>query len=221
MSKSLNKTFSKYSARIVTYAVRRGLLPIIGIMSLLAVGLIYVGYSYFISPIEADTAERQAVIAKIENENRVNAEVERSEPQFKAEFRKAVELFKSAQPLVPNNSEVSNVLAQVQLAAQKNGVTLTGFSALKNETPSATANKFYERSIPAFAVGTHAQIRSFFQDVARLPRIVLITEFDEVSLRQKVQVAFTLVPYNAPPPSEIPALPPDLAALLAETTPAK
>lgn len=202
--------------RVVGFALKRGLRATAIVMTLLAAALTYAGYSTFVSPNAEENTAIEAAIVKQEAENETNREVERTEPAFKAEFKKAVELYRSAQPLLPSNVEVSNVLAQVQMAAQKNGVTLTGLNATKDGIKSSTSDKLYERELPALVTGTHPQVMRFFEDVARLPRIVLIREFAETSLRQKVSEAFTLIAYNSPPPTEIPALPKEFGPLLSD-----
>jgi Tfp pilus assembly protein PilO len=97
------------------------------------------------------------------------------------------------------------------MAAQRNGVTLTGLKAVKDSVKSPTAEKLYEREIPAMVTGPYPQVVHFFGDISRMPRILLVRDFSFVSLKTNVSAGFTLVAYHAPPPAEMPAIPADLA----------
>ena len=85
------------------------------------------------------------------------------EEQFRAEFKKVVDLYQEAKPLLPEETEVSDVLGQVETAAKRNGVTLTGLMAVKDSVKSPIAEKLYEREIPG---GRHRVVsagRAFFR----------------------------------------------------------
>ncbi len=213
---SISVRFKKLGASVIAYSLKRGTRTTLIAMSVIALALGYVGYGYIVSPNIAENAAALTTVQKQEADNALNAQVEQTEAAFKVEFRKAVELYRTAQPLLPSSVEVGNVLAQVQMAAGRNGVTLTGLNALKEGVKSPASDKLYERELPALVTGTHPQVKRFFEDVSRLPRIALIRDFDEVSLRQRVSVSFTLIAYNSPPPAEIPALPKEFGPLLSD-----
>ena len=97
------------------------------------------------------------------------------------------------------------------MAAQRNGVTLTGLMAVKESVKSPKAAKLYEREIPAIVSGPYPRVVNFFADISRMPRILLVRDYSIVSLRSDVSAGFTLVAYHAPPPAEMPAIPADLA----------
>lgn len=175
--------------------------------SVLAFLLGYLLFTSFVTPKTVENAEiKQSVVAQ-EKENATNQEMARTEPQFRAEVVKAINLYEQAQPMMPTRAEVGGVLAQVQSEATRQSVTLSGLNALKPEAKSPGSDKFYQREYPAVVTGTHAQVVRFLYAVSKLPRIVLITDFTETSLRQRVSVSFTLLAFNAPPPTEIPKLP--------------
>ena len=95
----------------------------------ISIGLGYLIYSYFLAG-WADSNEqyRQQVLRK-EAENRKTEKMLEGEPYFKAEFKKIVDLYDEAKPLLPEETEISDVLGQVETAAQRNGLTadrLTG-----------------------------------------------------------------------------------------------
>jgi Tfp pilus assembly protein PilO len=196
--------------------VRRPLYVTGLVSSILALGSFYLLYTAFVSPVAAANEQTRAALLKQQAENAAAQEIERSEPQFRAEFARVIQLYADAQPLLPGDTEVGNVLAQVQEAATRNGVLLTGLNASKEGVKSPALDKVYERELPALVVGAHPQVVKFFYDVARLPRIILIRDFAVTSLRQRVAVNFTLTAYNAPPPAETPALPEEFNRLIQE-----
>ena len=133
------------------------------------------------------------------------------EEQFRGRFKKIVELYDQAKPLLPAETEISEVLGQVDAAARRNGVTLTGLMAVKDSIKSPKAEKLYEREIPALVTGPYPQVVRFFTDISRMPRILVVREYSIVSMKNSVSAGFTLVAYHAPPPTEMPTIPTDLA----------
>lgn len=196
---------------IVFESLKHGPIITFALMTALAGGLGYLVYSYVLSPwMESNQAYRQQVTKK-EVENEKTEKMLASEPQFRVEFKKIVALYQEAKPLLPEETEVSDVLGQVEMAARRNGVTLTGLMAVKDSVKSPNAEKLYEREIPAIVTGPYPQVVRFFTDISRMPRILLVRDFSVVSLKNSVSAGFTLVAYHAPPPAEMPKIPSDLA----------
>jgi len=196
---------------IIDESLRYGPIITFAVMSIVAIGAGYLIYSYVLAGWSQSNEDyRQAVIRK-EVENKRTERMLAAEPQFRAEFKKIVDLYSEAKPLLPQETEVSDVLGQVEMAAQRNGVTLTGLQAVKESVKSPNAEKLYEREIPAVVTGPYPQVVHFFADISRMPRILLVRDFSLVSLKSNVTSGFTLVAYHAPPPAEMPKIPEDLA----------
>jgi Tfp pilus assembly protein PilO len=197
---------------IFVEAMRRGPVLTFLVMAVISGGVAYLLYSYVLDGwITSSHDYRQKVVAK-ELENKKTEAMLASEPQFKAQFKKVADLYQDAKPLLPEETEVSDVLGQVETAAQRNGVTLTGLLAVKDSVKSPSAEKLYEREIPAVVTGPYPQVVRFFSDISRMPRILLVRDYSVVSLKNSVSAGFTLVAYHAPPPAEMPALPKDLVS---------
>ena len=196
---------------IYVESMRRGPVVTMLVMSVLSAGLAYVIYTYVLeSWIESAKSYRLQVLSK-EIENKKTEGLLAGEEQFKAQFKKVANLFEDAKPLLPEETEVSDVLGQVEAAAQRNGVTLTGLTAVKQSVKSPSAAKLYEREIPAVVTGSYPQVARFFADISRMPRILLVRDYSVASLKSSVSAGFTLVAYHSPPPAEMPGLPKDLA----------
>jgi len=192
-------------------SMRRGAFLTILVMAVISIGLGYLVYAYLLEGWTTTNREYRKQVAAKELENKKTEAMLAGESQFRAKFKKVADLFGEAKPLLPEETEVSDVLGQVEAAAQRNGVTLTGLLAVKQSVKSPMAAKLYEREIPAVVTGSYPHVVRFFADISRMPRILLIRDYSIVSLKDSVSAGFTLVAYHAPPPAEMPGLPKDLA----------
>ncbi len=191
-------------------SIRRGPFLTVLVMAAISAGVGYLVYDYLIRDYIASNREyKQQVVAK-ERENEKTERTLANEPQFRAQFKRVVDLYGEAKPLLPEETEVSDVLGQVESAAQRNNVKLTGLQAVKQSVKSTTAAKLYEREIPAVVTGTYPQVVRFFADISRMPRILLIRDYSVVSMKDSVSAGFTLIAFHAPPPAEMPRLPKDI-----------
>lgn len=203
-------SFNSMGGSILRESMKRGVIVTLALMTILSLGLGYLIYSYTLSDwAESARVYREQVIKK-ELENKKTENMLSDEPQFRAKFKKIVDLYQEAKPLLPEETEVSEVLGQVETAARRNAVTLTGLMAVKESVKSPIAEKIYEREIPAVVTGPYPQVVRFFTDISRMPRILLVRDYSVVSLKNTVSAGFTLVAYHAPPPAQMPAIPADL-----------
>jgi len=196
---------------IYVESMRRGPVVTLLVMTIIAGGIAYLVYSFVLDPYVQSNREYKQQVAAKELENKKTEAMLAGETQFRAEFKKVADLFGEAKPLLPEETEVSDVLSQVEASAQRNGVTLTGLLAVSQSVKSPKAPKLYEREIPAVVTGSFPKVVSFFADISRMPRILLVRDYSVASLKNSVTAGFTLVAYHAPSPAEIPALPKDLA----------
>ncbi|HUR98088.1 MAG TPA: type 4a pilus biogenesis protein PilO [Pyrinomonadaceae bacterium] len=197
---------------VISESERHGPIITFAVMAAVSIGIGYLFYSYFLAGWAQSNEEYRQVVIKKETENTKTERMLDGEPHFRAEFKKIVDLYDQAKPLLPQETEVADVLGQVEMAAQRNGVTLTGLMAVKESIKSPNAEKLYEREIPAIVKGPYPRVVNFFADISRMPRILLVRDFSVVSLKSDVSAGFTLVAYHAPPPAEMPAIPVEVAA---------
>ncbi len=213
MARSSNPIVRTYD-ELVGWSIRRGPVFTFILTTALAGAIGYLVYFYILAGFFDTTAQyRRQVLAK-EIENSKTEAMLAQEPQFKDRFRKIVELYGDAKPLLPEDQEVSEVLGQVETAANRNGVTLTGLVAVQEAVKSPNAEKLYEREIPALVTGPYPQVVRFFTDISHMPRILLVRDYSIVSLDESVSAGFTLIAYNAPPPAEMPQIPEDVSRLM-------
>jgi Tfp pilus assembly protein PilO len=202
---------------ILVESIKYGPIVTFLIMALIAGGAAYLIYSFLLADWALANTQLRAQVLKKEIDNKTTERMVAGEAQFLAEFKKVADMFNEAKPLLPQETEVSDVLAQVETAAQRNGVTLSGLQAVKESVKSPKAAKLYEREIPAVVTGPYPQVVRFFDDISKMPRILFIRDYSIGSLRDSVTAGFTLVAYHAPPPAEMPPLPADLAAIVEQS----
>jgi len=203
--------FQGFIDSIYLESMRRGAVVTFLVMAIISGGVGYLAYAYLLDGwIVSNREYRQQVAAK-EAENKKTEGMLAGESHFRAQFKKVADLYDEAKPLLPEETEVSDVLGQVEATAQRNNVKLTGLLATKQSVKSKDAAKLYEREIPATVTGAYPDVVRFFADISRMPRILLIRDFSVGSLKNSVTAGFTLVAYHAPPPAEMPGLPKDLA----------
>jgi Tfp pilus assembly protein PilO len=213
-------SLSSFGDNILYESQKYGALVTLLVMTVLSVGIGYLIYSPLIldtwslsSWSDENRAYRQKIVQK-EIENKKTENLLAGEEQFRAKFDKIVRLYEEAKPLLPEETEISEVLGQVETAAQRNGVTLTGLMAVKESVKSPRAEKLYEREIPALVTGSYPQVVKFFTDISRMQRILVVRDYSIVSMKDGVSAGFTLIAFHAPPPAEKPKTQGNLAASL-------
>ena len=196
---------------ILVESIKYGPIVTFLVMALVSGGLAYLIYSFVLSDWATSNSEIRQAVVKKETDNKVTEVMVAGEPQFLAEFKKVADLYTDAKPLLPQETEVADVLGQVETAARRNGVTLSGLQAVKESIKSPKAAKLYEREIPAVVTGPYPQVVRFLDDISKMPRILIVRDYSIASLTSNVSAGFTLVAYHAPPPAEVPPLPSNIA----------
>lgn len=203
-------SLSGFGDSLVQESQKYGLPVTMLVMAIVSFGIGYLIYSPIVLDAwsisgwyDASEAYRQKIIQK-ETENKKTENLLAGEEQFRAQYDKIVKLYEEAKPLLPEETEISEVLGQVEAAAQRNNVTLTGLSAVKESVKSARAEKLYEREIPALVTGSYPQVVKFFTDISRMERILVVRDYSIMSMKDSVSAGFTLIAFHAPPPGEKP-----------------
>ena len=204
-------SFQSAGNSILVESIKYGPVVTFLVMALVSGGLVYLIYMFVLADWSASNAEWRRAVVKKEVDNKVTESMIAGEPQFLAEFRKVAEVYTEAKPLLPQETEVADVLGQVEAAARRNGVTLSGLQAVKESIKSPKAAKLYELEIPALVTGPYPQVVRFLDDISKMPRILLVRDYSIAAMSNSVSAGFTLVAYHAPPPAEMPPLPANVA----------
>ena len=201
--------------------------------SLLAAALGALLYWQFLSPMISAKDQLGTELQRLHKQNAIARMMQETRPQFLDEFRRVITNYSTARELLPEEAEVSNVMAAIQDLAHRNNVRVTVFDASKpgvksastastqpsayhpsdvsNQQPTTTQQvALNERRIPAQIVGTHAGVASFIRDIAQYPRIIYVTDITISALNKAETVNMTLVTYDAPSAGLLPPIPVEL-----------
>jgi Tfp pilus assembly protein PilO len=167
----------------------------------LSMGIFYVAHSYGLQAWGESVATYASEVTRKEDENIRTERLVAGEEAFLARFNRITDLYEQAKPLLPQETEVSDVLGQVETAAQRNGVKLTGLQAVKASAESPKSEKLFEREIPAYVTGSYGDVLQFFSELSRMPRILIVRDYTIAASedRNKVAAFFTLRAFHAPP----------------------
>src|SRR5512139_3405284 len=114
-----NSSFQSAGDSILLESVKYGPVVTFLLMAVISFGIAYLIYGYLLAGwAETNDQHRQAVIKK-ELDNKATENMLAGEPQFRAEFKKIVDLYQEAKPLLPEETEIADVLGQVETAAKR------------------------------------------------------------------------------------------------------
>lgn len=187
---------------------------IAGFSVVLAALVAYFGYGSLVAGVNQQNISRGEELNKLRSDNNRNELLLKNQAEFEAEFEKVVKLYVKSQPLLPTETELAQVLEQLQESARRHNVVLAGLNSAKERTKSATAQNLYEREMPAIVTGNYDDCVRFFYEVSNLQRILLIRDFSIVAVKKQVSVNFSVIAFHAPKPKELPPLPANLQPLI-------
>jgi type IV pilus assembly protein PilO len=178
----------------------------IGVMAVLILSYVYFGTTFlpFNYPV------RKAKIAALEKEYaKLSTELEKARKmvgnlaRLEAEYERLHDQWLSAQELLPEESEMPDLLRQVTTAGNKAGVQF----ALFEPQPPAPHEFYAEHPIKVKVRGNYHQVGIFLSRLANMPRIVNVSKlqlnsFDtsknkkQAKTRSTVEAEFTLSAYT-------------------------
>ncbi|HVG31922.1 MAG TPA: type 4a pilus biogenesis protein PilO [Pyrinomonadaceae bacterium] len=194
--------------------------------------VVYLGFWYFVtSGTRAETKELNDQVAALLPKNEQARIASQRLNEFRAAFTSRQAEFDDLRALLPEQRELTSVLQSVQDRARLSRLTLRRF------TPKDDFQQdFYSgKPIEVEVTSTFANLRAFFEQMARYQRIVSITDFKLKQLEEKDQrpgqtldAQFMMSAYYvsaeklaAPPPAAAPPAGAPPAAAPAAPAPAK
>lgn len=198
MSNKKRSSLITYKNQVINWSLNRGFLLTAGFSLLIGFMVAFGVYTFTVSGWRADNAERETKVIALERENVHNRQLKLLMSPFLEEFKKMLADFHDAEPMLPSEAELAQVLDQVQESARRNQVVLTGLNGVKQSVPSNGSKTINEREFPSQVSGNFTNIVSFFNDVARMPRILVVRDFSISALKDgKTNAAFTLIAFHA------------------------
>ena len=153
-------------------------LAVFGAVALLVYGVFY----YFVtSGTRAETAEVEAQVVQLQSANAGAQIASQRLNEFKANYARAQADYEDLKALLPEQRELTTVLANVQDKA-KGRLTLRKFTPKDDEQQELYAAKPVEIEV----TGTYNQIGQFFSQMASYQRIVSITDFKVSKLKDNL-----------------------------------
>jgi len=171
------------------------------LMLVCAAALIYSGVWYFVtSETRAETKALNEEIAQLQAKNEAARVATQRINEFRALFASKSEEYEELKVLLPEQREITNVLSGLQDTANSSRMMVMRFSPRDDTQQDSIMAKPVEIEVDS----NFNNLRAFFDSMAKLPRIVSITDFkinqlDKQTEAKTLHAQFLLTAYYAAP----------------------
>jgi type IV pilus assembly protein PilO len=185
-------------------------------------GLMYYGVRYMVTDAtRAETDELNNQVATLTAKNHAAEIAVEHINEFRALYAAKAQEYDELKVLLPEQREITNVLQGLQDTARDSRMTVMRFSPrddLKQDTLTA-------KPVEVEVDSNFTNLRAFFDSMAKLPRIVSVTDFklnqiDKQSAVKTIHAQFLLTAYYATPENLNPPAAPQKPGAPAGATPA-
>jgi type IV pilus assembly protein PilO len=163
--------------------------------------LVYASVWYFVtSETRAQVADLNTQIAALQAKNEAARVATQRINEFRALYQTKAEEYEELKVLLPEQREITNVLQGLQDNAKDSRLMVMRFSPRDDTTQDSIQAKPVEVEVDS----NFTNLRNFFDRMAKLPRIVSITDFeinqlDKQSGEKTIHSQFLLTAYYADP----------------------
>jgi type IV pilus assembly protein PilO len=181
-------------------------------------GLMYTGVWYYVtSPVKAETEDLNQKVATLKQKNQAAQIAVEHINEFRALFASKQQEYDELKVLLPEQREITNVLQGLQDTARDSKMVVMRFSPRDDLAQDSMTAKPVEIEVDS----NFTNLRSFFDSMAKLPRIVSVSDFklnqlDKQTAQKTLHAQFLLTAYYATPenlqPKPAPAKPGDTTA---------
>jgi type IV pilus assembly protein PilO len=164
-------------------------------------GLIYAGVWYMVtSPTRAETEDLNNQVAQLTAKNQAAEIATQRINEFRALYASKQQEYDELKVLLPEQREITNVLQGLQDTARDSKLTVMRFSPRDDTTQDSMTAKPVEIEVDS----NFTNLRAFFESMAKLPRIVSISDFklnqiDKQTAAKTLHAQFLLTAYYATP----------------------
>lgn len=163
--------------------------------------LMYVAFWYFVtSPMRAETKQTEEKVASLRQKNEVARIASQRINEVRAAYSAKMEEYDELKALLPEQREITNVLRDLQDRANSSSLIVRRFS------PQEDIQKdfFSGKPVQIEVTSNFTNLRQFFEQMARLQRIVSITDFrinqtPRQNSNKTIDSQFLLTAYYATP----------------------
>jgi type IV pilus assembly protein PilO len=166
----------------------------------------YFGVYYFVtSETRAETAALNAQVAELQAKNAAAKMATEHIADLRNLYATKVQEYDELKVLLPEQREITNVLQGLQDTAGSSKLVVMRFSPRDDTLQNAIMAKPVEIEVDS----NFTNLRSFFDSMAKLPRIVSITDFklnqlDKQTAQKTLHAQFLLTAYYAAPENLMP-----------------
>ncbi len=163
--------------------------------------LIYSGVWYFVtSETRAEVEELNSQVSQLQAKNETARVATQRINEFRALYASKAEEYEELKVLLPEQREITNVLQGLQDTANGSKMMVMRFAPREDTQQNSIMAKPVEIEVDS----NFNNLRSFFESMAKLPRIVSITDFkinqlDKQSASKTLHAQFLLTAYYAAP----------------------
>jgi type IV pilus assembly protein PilO len=163
--------------------------------------LIYLSVWYFItSPTREETAKLSEQVAQLQAKNEAARVATQRINEFRALYASKAAEYEELKVLLPEQREITNVLQGLQDNARDSRMIVMRFSPRDDTQRDSIMAKPVEIEVDS----NFTNVRAFFEKMAKLPRIVSITDFklnqlDKQTTEKTIHAQFLLTAYYADP----------------------
>ena len=137
--------------------------------------LIFGGFWQFVtSGMRKETKELDEQVTVLKQQNEVARIASQRINEFRADYSRKQEEYEELKALLPEQREITNVLQNLQDRARSTNLTLRRFSPKDD-----FQKEFYSgKPVEVEVTSTFANLRQFYEELAKMQRIVSITDFN-------------------------------------------
>lgn len=146
----------------------------LAVLSFIAL-LIFGGFWQFAtSGMRNETKELEGQVTVLKQQNEVARIASQRINEFRADYTRKQEEYEELKALLPEQREITNVLQNLQDRARSTNLTLRRFSPKDD-----FQKEFYSgKPVEVEVTSTFANLRQFYEELAKMQRIVSITDFN-------------------------------------------
>ncbi len=163
--------------------------------------VLYMGVWYFVtSETRAEIAVLSEQVSQLQAKNEAARVATQRINEFRALYASKAEEYEELKVLLPEQREITNVLQGLQDTANGSRMTVMRFAPREDTNQDSIMAKPVEVEVDS----NFANLRAFFESMAKLPRIVSISDF-KIHQREKqiegktIHAQFLLTAYYAAP----------------------
>lgn len=163
--------------------------------------LMYVAFWYFVtSPMRAETKALEEDIARLRQKNEAARIASQRINEVRAAYTAKMEEYDELKALLPEQREITNVLSDLQDRARTSSLVVRRFSPQDD-----TQQDFFSgKPVQVEVTSNFTNLRQFFEQMAKLQRIVSITDFrinqtPKQNAKKTIDAQFLLTAYYATP----------------------